>query len=56
MNSQFSRVAIALGVALFLGAAFTDYLDGHIARRRSQISRLGILLDPIALLKRQSHA
>jgi CDP-diacylglycerol--glycerol-3-phosphate 3-phosphatidyltransferase len=37
-----------LGVALFLGAAFTDYLDGHIARRRSQISRLGILLDPIA--------
>jgi CDP-diacylglycerol--glycerol-3-phosphate 3-phosphatidyltransferase len=37
-----------LGVALFLGAAFTDYLDGHIARRRSQVSRLGILLDPIA--------
>ena len=37
-----------LGVALFLGAAFTDYLDGHIARRRQQISRLGILLDPIA--------
>jgi CDP-diacylglycerol--glycerol-3-phosphate 3-phosphatidyltransferase len=37
-----------IGVALFLAAAFTDYLDGHIARRRSQISRLGILLDPIA--------
>ena len=37
-----------LGVALFLGAAFPDYLDGHIARRRRQISRLGILLDPIA--------
>ena len=37
-----------LGVALFLGAAFTDYLDGQIARRRKQISRLGILLDPIA--------
>jgi CDP-diacylglycerol--glycerol-3-phosphate 3-phosphatidyltransferase len=37
-----------LGVALFLGAAATDYLDGHIARRRSQISRFGILLDPIA--------
>jgi CDP-diacylglycerol--glycerol-3-phosphate 3-phosphatidyltransferase len=37
-----------LGVALFLGAAFTDYLDGQIARRRGQISRLGILLDPIA--------
>lgn len=37
-----------LGVALFLGAAFTDYLDGQIARRRRQVSRLGILLDPIA--------
>jgi len=37
-----------LGVALFLGAAFTDYLDGQIARRRKQISRFGILLDPIA--------
>ncbi len=37
-----------LGVSLFLAAAFTDYLDGHIARSRQQISRLGILLDPIA--------
>jgi CDP-diacylglycerol--glycerol-3-phosphate 3-phosphatidyltransferase len=37
-----------IGVALFLGAAFTDYLDGHIARSRRQVSRLGILLDPIA--------
>src|SRR5256885_9767038 len=37
-----------IGVALFLGAAFTDYLDGQIARRRKQISRFGILLDPIA--------
>jgi CDP-diacylglycerol--glycerol-3-phosphate 3-phosphatidyltransferase len=36
------------GVALFLGAAFTDYLDGQIARRRQQVSRLGQLLDPIA--------
>lgn len=37
-----------LGVALFLGAALTDYLDGKIARRRDQVSRLGKLLDPIA--------
>jgi CDP-diacylglycerol--glycerol-3-phosphate 3-phosphatidyltransferase len=37
-----------LGFALFLGAAFTDYLDGKIARRRQQVSRLGQLLDPIA--------
>ena len=37
-----------LGVAIFLAAAFTDYLDGQIARRRDQVSRLGKLLDPIA--------
>lgn len=36
------------GVALFLGAAFTDYLDGKIARSRKQVSTLGKLLDPIA--------
>ena len=26
----------------------TDYLDGYFARRRNQVTRLGILLDPIA--------
>ena len=37
-----------LGVVMFLGAALTDYLDGHIARSRQQVTRLGQLLDPIA--------
>jgi CDP-diacylglycerol--glycerol-3-phosphate 3-phosphatidyltransferase len=37
-----------LGVAIFLAAALTDYLDGHFARSRDQVSRLGKLLDPIA--------
>lgn len=37
-----------LGVMLFLGAALTDYLDGHFARSRDQVTRLGQLLDPIA--------
>jgi CDP-diacylglycerol--glycerol-3-phosphate 3-phosphatidyltransferase len=37
-----------LAAGLFLAAAFTDFLDGHIARRRKQVSRLGQLLDPIA--------
>jgi CDP-diacylglycerol--glycerol-3-phosphate 3-phosphatidyltransferase len=36
------------GAAIFIAAAITDYLDGHIARRRDQVSRLGKLLDPIA--------
>lgn len=37
-----------LAAGLFLAASFTDFLDGHIARRRQQVSRLGQLLDPIA--------
>jgi CDP-diacylglycerol---glycerol-3-phosphate 3-phosphatidyltransferase len=37
-----------LGVALFLAAALTDFLDGRIARSRDQVSQLGKLLDPIA--------
>ena len=37
-----------LGVALFLGASLTDWLDGWFARRRGQVTTLGVLLDPIA--------
>ena len=36
------------GLAIFLVAAITDFIDGFIARRRNQITRLGVLLDPIA--------
>jgi len=36
------------GTAIFLAAAVTDLLDGYLARRRQQITTLGILLDPIA--------
>jgi CDP-diacylglycerol--glycerol-3-phosphate 3-phosphatidyltransferase len=35
-------------VGVFLVAAATDLLDGYVARKRSQITTLGILLDPIA--------
>lgn len=35
-------------VGVFLAAATTDLLDGYLARRRAQVSRLGTLLDPIA--------
>ena len=36
------------GVAILLGAAFTDWLDGYVARRRRQVTGLGVVLDPIA--------
>jgi CDP-diacylglycerol--glycerol-3-phosphate 3-phosphatidyltransferase len=35
-------------VGVFLLAAATDLLDGYLARKRGQITTLGILLDPIA--------
>ncbi len=37
-----------VGVIIFLVAALTDWLDGWLARRRDQVTTLGILLDPIA--------
>jgi len=37
-----------VGLGLFLLAAATDVLDGVIARRRKQVTRLGMLLDPAA--------
>lgn len=43
-----SQTGVLLGCAVFGLAVLTDYLDGHIARRRNQVTRLGILLDPIA--------
>src|SRR5436309_14645308 len=36
------------GVLILLLAAATDWADGSLARRRLQVTTLGILLDPIA--------
>lgn len=47
-ESWFGLPRHVLGVGLFLGAALTDFLDGHFARSRGQVTRLGQLLDPIA--------
>ncbi|HUZ46139.1 MAG TPA: CDP-diacylglycerol--glycerol-3-phosphate 3-phosphatidyltransferase [Terriglobia bacterium] len=35
-------------VGVFLLAAATDLLDGYLARKRGQVTALGILLDPLA--------
>lgn len=37
-----------LGAAIFGLAAITDYLDGYFARKKKQVTKLGVLLDPIA--------
>jgi CDP-diacylglycerol---glycerol-3-phosphate 3-phosphatidyltransferase len=42
---NWSRLAAA---ALFAVAALTDWLDGYLARRLGQTSKLGAFLDPVA--------
>ncbi|MBM4124914.1 MAG: CDP-diacylglycerol--glycerol-3-phosphate 3-phosphatidyltransferase [Nitrospira sp.] len=37
-----------IAALVFIVAAVTDLLDGYVARRRGQITKLGKLLDPIA--------
>src|SRR5450756_501477 len=37
-----------LSLAIFLVAAFTDLLDGYLARRWKQVTTVGTLFDPIA--------
>ena len=44
----FGMSGYVLAIILFLVATLTDIMDGHIARRRDQVSTLGKFLDPIA--------
>ena len=49
MFLYFSRpLADWAALILFLGAAVTDWLDGHLARSWQQETKLGAMLDPIA--------
>ena len=40
--------AFGIAAIIFAVAAFTDFLDGHIARSRGLVTNLGKFLDPIA--------
>jgi CDP-diacylglycerol--glycerol-3-phosphate 3-phosphatidyltransferase len=43
-----TQVGVLVGAFIFGLAVLTDYLDGYFARRRNQVTKLGILLDPLA--------
>ena len=42
------RVHVLIAAVIFLAASLTDWLDGRIARRTNQVTRLGTMLDPVA--------
>lgn len=47
-GKQFFESQDYIAAAIFILAAVTDGLDGHIARKRKQVTRLGQFMDPLA--------
>jgi CDP-diacylglycerol--glycerol-3-phosphate 3-phosphatidyltransferase len=41
-------VSVLIAAVIFIAASLTDWLDGRMARRWNQVTRLGTLLDPVA--------
>src|SRR6266516_5408104 len=46
--SSFTGQKELFASALFIAASITDGIDGYLARRRGQITTMGMLLDPLA--------
>ncbi len=42
------RLGVFLALIIFIVAALTDSLDGYLARKWHQVTKLGIILDPLA--------
>ncbi len=46
--THFAAEWVILASGLFIMASITDGMDGYLARRRGQITTMGMLLDPLA--------
>ena len=47
-SAQQNTLRVLLASGIFVLASITDGLDGYLARRRGQITTMGMLLDPLA--------
>jgi CDP-diacylglycerol---glycerol-3-phosphate 3-phosphatidyltransferase len=47
-SPQQNTLRVVLASGIFILASITDGLDGYLARRRGQITTMGMLLDPLA--------
>lgn len=47
LASEAATAPLAVGLALFLVAGLTDWLDGYLARRRRLVTAFGTFMDPI---------
>ncbi|MGE5323961.1 MAG: CDP-diacylglycerol--glycerol-3-phosphate 3-phosphatidyltransferase [Actinomycetota bacterium] len=47
-GTEHSTERVLLASGIFILASITDGLDGYLARRRGQITTMGVLLDPLA--------
>ena len=48
LGSTGINLVFLLVFVFFVIASFTDYLDGHLARKNNQVTNLGKFLDPVA--------
>ncbi|MCK5305608.1 MAG: CDP-diacylglycerol--glycerol-3-phosphate 3-phosphatidyltransferase [Candidatus Omnitrophica bacterium] len=48
LTASRSQKAVYWGLILFLTAAFTDYLDGALARKKGLVNHFGQIMDPVA--------
>lgn len=45
---EITPVSSLIAVLVFVGAFFTDWLDGYLARKTNQVTNFGKIMDPLA--------